>query len=55
MIITSYSLRGRRNLSSLSNVCEAAPRSLFWTNGLNELPEMRFEFPFNLNGKIDDG
>ena len=34
-----------------NNVCEAASRSLFWTtNGLNELPEVRFEFPFNLIG-----
>ena len=33
-----------------NNVCEAASRSLFWTtNGLNELPEVRFEFPFSLN------
>ena len=32
-----------------NNVCEAASRSLFWTTyGLNELPEMRFEFPFIL-------
>ena len=30
----------------------AAPRSLFWAaDGLYELPEMRFEFPFNLIGK----
>ena len=42
------SLRHRRNLNSVSNVCEAAPISLFWApNGLNELPE----FPFNLIGK----
>ena len=41
-------LRHRRNLTSVSNVCEAAPISLFWApNGLNELPE----FPFNLIGK----
>ena len=33
-----------------NNVCEAASRSLFWTtNELNELPEVRFEFPFSLN------
>ena len=43
----SNSLRHRRNLASVSNVCEAASRSLFWANGLNELPE----FPFNLIGK----
>ena len=29
----------RRNLTSVSNVCEAAPMSLSWEpNGLNELP-----------------
>ena len=34
-----------------SEVCQAAPVSLFWAyNGLNELPE-RFEFSFNLIGK----
>ena len=33
-----------------NNVSEAASRSLFWTtNELNELPEVRFEFPFSLN------
>ena len=32
-----------------NNVREAASRTLFWTsNGLNELPEVRFEFPFIL-------
>ena len=32
-----------------SNVCEAVPGSLFWApNGLNELLEVRFEFPFIL-------
>ena len=46
------SLRGRRNFTLVSNVCETAPISLFWAlNGLNELPEVRFEFLFNLIGK----
>ena len=46
------SLRRRRNLTTVSNVCEAAPISLFWVpNALNELPEVRFEFPFKLIGK----
>ena len=46
------SLRRRRNLTLVSNVCKAAPKSLFWApNGLNELLDMRFEFPFNLIGK----
>ena len=46
------SLRRRRNLTPVSDVCEAAPRSLFCApNGLKELPEMCFEFPFILIGK----
>ena len=46
------SLRCRRNLTPVSNVCKAAPKSLFWApNGLNELTEVRLEFPFNLIGK----
>ena len=46
------SLRHRSNLTPVSNVCKAEPISLFWApNGLNESPEMRFEFPFNLIGK----
>ena len=48
---TLRSLRRRRNLSPVSNVCEAAKRSLFWTpNGLNEQADVRFQFPFNLIG-----
>ena len=43
------SLRRRRKQTPVSTVCEAAQRSLFWTpNGVNELPELRFEFPFSL-------
>ena len=35
----------------VSNVCEAGLRSLFWAcKGLNEFPEMCFEFHFNTNG-----
>ena len=46
------SLRRSRNSTSVSNVCKAAPRSLFWaSNGLNELLEVGFEFPFILIGK----
>ena len=46
------SLRRRRKLTSVSNVCKAAPRSLFWVlNGLNKVPELRFEFPFIVIGK----
>ena len=48
------SLRADDNETLISTVCEAAQRSLFWTpNGLNELPEVRFEFPFNLIGDHD--
>ena len=47
------SLRRRRNISPVTNICEAAPISLFWApNGVNELPEMRFKFSFNLIGKL---
>ena len=47
-----FSLRRRRNQTPVSNVCKVAPISLFWAaNGLNNLPEMRFRFPFNLIGK----
>ena len=43
------SLRRRRN----PTVLKAAPLSLFWAlNGLNELPEVRLEFTFNLIGKL---
>ena len=47
------SLRGIRNLTSGSIVCEALLRSLFCTpKGLNKLPEVRFKFPFMLIGKL---
>ena len=43
------SLRRRRNLTWVSNVCEAALISLSWApSGLNQLPESRLEFPFVL-------
>ena len=46
------SLRRIRNQTPVSNICKAAPRSLFRApNGLNENPEVRFEFPFNLTSK----
>lgn len=36
----------------VNNICEAVPRPLTWApNGLNELPEMCFEFRFILIGK----
>ena len=39
-----------------SNACEEAPRSLLWTaDGRYELLEVRFEFFFNLIGKINNG
>ena len=43
--------RRRRNLTSVGNFCEAAPRFLLCAaNGLDELPEGRLVFPFNLIG-----
>ena len=51
----SHRLPQRRNLALLaSNVYETAPRSLFDPSAteLNELLEVRFEFPFNLIGKL---
>ena len=45
------SLLRRLNLTSASRVRKAAPISLFWApNGLNELLEVRFQFPFMLIG-----
>ena len=41
------------NFSLVSNICEVVPISLFWAlNGLDELPEIRFVFPFNLTDKL---
>ena len=38
----------RCNLTLVSIVCEAVPRSLFWApNRLNELPEECFKFPLS--------
>ena len=46
------SLHHRCNLTLVSNICEAALRSLFCApNRLNELLEGGFELPFNLIGK----
>ena len=49
--VPNSSLRRRRNLIAVSNVCEAAPRFLFDAlNGLNESVIGRtFGFPFNPN------
>ena len=48
-----HSLNRQRNLTPVSNVCEAAVRALFWTpTGFNELPEVCFEFPFNMIGEL---
>ena len=39
-------------MESVSNFCEASLISLFWApNGLNEISEARFEFPFIFFGK----
>ena len=46
------SLRPYGNLTLVSKVCKAVPKSLFCApNGLNELPEGCFEFLFTLIGK----
>ena len=46
------SLRHRRNLTSVSNICEAMLISLFWApNGIYKLLEVLFQFPFILTGK----
>ena len=48
-----HSLNRRGNLTPVSNVCKTAVRSLFWTpKGFNELPEVCFEFPFNMIGEL---
>ena len=42
----------RQNLTPISNIREAAPRSLFWDPyGLNRFLEVCFAFPFSLIGK----
>ena len=46
------SLRCRRNLITISDVCEAAARSLLWApNRFNELTEEGFNFPSILIAK----
>ena len=51
-IIFRLSVPGRRYLTPVSNVCEAALMSLFCVpNGLSELPEMRLKYSFNLSGR----
>ena len=46
------SLHRRCNITVISNVYEAESRSFFWASkGLNKLPKVRFEFPFNVIGK----
>ena len=46
------SLRRRSTQIPASNVCKVTQSSLFWApNGLNESPEVRFEFSFIMTGK----
>ena len=48
-----HSLKRRRNLTPVSNVCKAAVRSFFWNpTGFNELPKVCFELPFNMIGEL---
>ena len=50
------SLHCRYNLTPVSNICEAAPISLFWAlSGLNELPEGPFWVSFHPEWRIDNG
>ena len=50
------SLRRRRYLTRVSDVCEAVLMTLFWApNGPNKLPEMRLDFPSNLIGQLNSG
>lgn len=50
------SMRCRRNLTAVNNVCEGAPNSVFWTpKGFNELPEVRFGFHFTFIGYCQSG
>ena len=52
LITLNLSLRPRRNLTTVSDVCEAVPRSLLWAcKEFHELPEVSFEFSFKLIGK----
>ena len=47
------SLHSSRNLTTVSNICEAVLISLFWApNGLNKLSQICFKFPSNLIGKL---
>ena len=52
-ILVLLSLRRRCNLTPVSNVCEAALKSMHRdpTDSTN-LPEVRFQFPFNLIRKL---
>ena len=52
-VLSSLSRVCRRcNVTLISNLCEAVPRSLFWaSNKLNKLLEVGFKIPFNLIGK----
>ena len=46
----------KSNPVEYKNARDAAPISLFWApNGLNELPEMCFEYPCKLIGKLTPG
>ena len=54
-LLSQNSLRRRRHLTPVSNVCEVAPISLISAgapDGLNEVPEVRLEFPFKLIGRL---
>ena len=52
----AISLRRKRNLTSVSNVRETAPRALFWVpNGLNSLfNESAFRISFHPDWQIEN-
>ena len=49
-LLQTYSNPGWKG--PVGELCKVAPISFFWTpNGLNQLPEMPFGFPFNMIGR----
>ena len=49
------SLRHRRNLASVSNVCEAAPISLFWAPTDLQIAGRAFRISFHPDWQMDHG
>ena len=58
LFIAWYSLCSRRSLTSVSNVCEAAPVSIFWelgTQRTQRITARAFRISFLLDWQIDNG